>query len=70
MINVDYEPLALKRGQELERSAFGEVTMKYAVADATRLQLGEKYDLVIDKGAADAVACGAEDAVLRIAQGV
>ena len=68
--NVDYEPLALKRAQELERSAFGDVTMKYAVADATRLQLRERYDLVIDKSAADAVACGAEDNVLRMAQGV
>jgi SAM-dependent methyltransferase len=68
--NVDYEPLALKRGQELERSAFGDVSMRYVVADATQLHLGETYDLVIDKGAADAVACGAEDAMLRMVQGV
>lgn len=68
--NVDYEPLALKRGQELELSAFGDIIMRYVVADATQLHLDEKYDLVIDKSTTDAVACGSEDAVLRMAQGV
>lgn len=68
--NVDYEPLALKRGQELEVSAFGDACMRYTVADATQLHLGERYSLVIDKGTTDAVACGADDAVLRMAQGV
>ncbi|KAH8912452.1 hypothetical protein BR93DRAFT_922408 [Coniochaeta sp. PMI_546] len=46
--NVDFEPLALNRGQELEQSAFGDLTMKYVLADATQLRLNEKYDLVID----------------------
>lgn len=35
--NVDYEPLAAARGQELEKRAFGDVRCRYAVADATRL---------------------------------
>ncbi|KAJ6788489.1 hypothetical protein PWT90_02634 [Aphanocladium album] len=35
--NVDYEPLAAHRGQELEQRAFGDVKLRYAVADATRL---------------------------------
>lgn len=66
--NVDFEPLALNRGQELEKSAFGDVRMKYVLADATQLQLNEKYDLVIDKCTADAISCGADGAVLRMAQ--
>ncbi|OIW32039.1 hypothetical protein CONLIGDRAFT_678471 [Coniochaeta ligniaria NRRL 30616] len=68
--NVDYERLALKRGEELEQSNFGDVNLKYVLADATQLQLGERYDLVIDKCTADAISCGAEDAVLRMAQSI
>ncbi|KAM3514706.1 hypothetical protein MY11210_001677 [Beauveria gryllotalpidicola] len=35
--NVDYEPLAADRGRALERRTFGDVRLRYAVADATRL---------------------------------
>lgn len=35
--NVDYEPMATHRGRELEQRAFGDVRLRYAVADATRL---------------------------------
>lgn len=35
--NVDYEPLAAQRGRELEQRAFGDVRLRYATADATRL---------------------------------
>ncbi len=35
--NVDYEPLATLRGRELEQRAFGDVRLRYAVADATQL---------------------------------
>lgn len=72
--NVDYEPLAVDRGRELEQQAFGNVKMKYAVADATQLQLstdnGEqkcKFDLVVDKSTADAVSCGGDDQLRRMA---
>ncbi|KAB5532671.1 S-adenosyl-L-methionine-dependent methyltransferase [Coniochaeta sp. 2T2.1] len=68
--NVDYEPLALKRGRELEQASFGDVRTTYELADATHLQLGERYDLIIDKGTADAISCGDGDSVLRMAQGV
>ncbi|EHK49083.1 uncharacterized protein TrAtP1_000324 [Trichoderma atroviride] len=69
--NVDYEPLATERGRELEKQAFGDVKMKYAVADATQLQLSTdkeyKFDLVVDKSTVDAVSCGGEDQVRRMA---
>ncbi|KAM0516763.1 hypothetical protein ACHAPE_005397 [Trichoderma viride] len=71
--NVDYEPLAAERGRELEKQTFGDVKMKYAVADATRLHLstdggGEcKFDLVVDKSTVDAISCGGGDQVRRMA---
>ncbi|KAK1245346.1 hypothetical protein MKX08_004975 [Trichoderma sp. CBMAI-0020] len=69
--NVDYEPLAAERGRELEKQAFGDVKMKYAVADATQLQLSAdeecKFDLVVDKSTVDAISCGGEDQVRRMA---
>lgn len=65
--NVDYEPLALKRGQALENSAFGDAKMRYVIADVTQLDLDERYDLAIDKGTADAMSCGGEDALVRMA---
>ena len=34
--NVDYEPLALDRGRAMEERAFGDVVMKYVVADVTQ----------------------------------
>ncbi|KAL7923059.1 S-adenosyl-L-methionine-dependent methyltransferase [Trichoderma austrokoningii] len=69
--NVDYEPLAAERGRQLEKQAFGDVRMKYAVADATNLQLGDeerKFDLVVDKSTVDAVSCGGDDQVRRMAR--
>jgi SAM-dependent methyltransferase len=68
--NIDYEPLALERGQQLENDRFGNVRTKYVVADATRLELEGKYGLVIDKSTADAIACGADDAVFSMAKGI
>ncbi|KAL2150943.1 hypothetical protein VTH82DRAFT_6041 [Thermothelomyces myriococcoides] len=68
--NVDYEPLALERGQQLERDRFGDVRTHYLLADATQLDLSDKYQLVIDKGTADAIACGGEDALLSMARSV
>lgn len=62
--NVDYEPLAATRGRELEQQAFGDVRMRYAVADATRLQEeleGSTYDLVLDKSTVDAISCGGDE---------
>ncbi|KAI0439908.1 S-adenosyl-L-methionine-dependent methyltransferase [Xylaria telfairii] len=73
--NVDYEPLALARGREMEARAFGDVGMRYVLADATRLSCadlppGGKFDLVVDKSTVDAVACGGGGAVLDMARGV
>jgi SAM-dependent methyltransferase len=77
--NVDYEPLAVERGRELEKRAFGDVKMKYAVADATQLQTStdsdaqglprdHRFDLVVDKSTVDAVSCGGEDQFRRMAR--
>ncbi|KAI6086897.1 hypothetical protein F4821DRAFT_119892 [Hypoxylon rubiginosum] len=72
--NVDYEPLALERGRQLEEAAFGDVKMKYVVADATQLasDLPQncKFNIVVDKSTVDAVACAGETALLRMASGV
>jgi SAM-dependent methyltransferase len=77
--NIDYEPLAAERGRQLEEKAFGNAVMRYVVADATQLgyessKLGNrgygKFDLVIDKSTADAISCGGQTALLRMAQGV
>lgn len=68
--NVDYEPLAVERGHELERQAFGDIKMRYAVQDATQLNLHERFDLIIDKSTVDAVSCGGETQVLRMAEGI
>ncbi|PNP39040.1 hypothetical protein TGAM01_v205338 [Trichoderma gamsii] len=72
--NVDYEPLATERGRELEKQAFGDVKMKYAVADATDLKLSAdnhdeecKFDLVVDKSTVDAISCGGGEQVRRMA---
>ncbi|OHE99920.1 hypothetical protein CORC01_04821 [Colletotrichum orchidophilum] len=68
--NVDFEPLAIDRGRMLEKQVFGDVKMRYLVADVTQLQLSEKYNLIIDKSTADAVSCGGEGPLLRMAEGV
>ncbi|KAI1398255.1 S-adenosyl-L-methionine-dependent methyltransferase [Hypoxylon fuscum] len=72
--NADYEPLALERGRQLEKAAFGDVKMKYVVADATQLEgdlpLSHKYDMVVDKSTVDAVCCGGKTALLRMASSI
>jgi ubiquinone/menaquinone biosynthesis C-methylase UbiE len=68
--NIDYEPLALERGRQLEQNRFGDVQTKYLVADATQLESAEKYQIVIDKSTADAIACGEGDIIFRMAQAV
>ncbi|KAK7702569.1 hypothetical protein SLS64_009532 [Diaporthe eres] len=54
VLNVDYEPLAVERGRQLEEAAFGGVRMGYAVADATRLDadlgLAEEQDQGQERG--------------------
>lgn len=70
VLNVDYEPLAVDRGRDLETQAFGDVQMRYGVEDATQLNLGEKFDLVIDKSTVDAVSCAGETPFRRMAYGV
>lgn len=81
VLNVDYEPLAIERGRRLEKQTFGDVQMRYVVADATHLQEqvlgksevdmeGYKYDLVLDKSTVDAVSCGGDEALCRMAHGV
>lgn len=68
VLNIDYEPLAIDRGTELERRAFGDVRMKYVVGDVTQLDLDGTFDLVVEKSTADAVACGGDEAILRMAK--
>ncbi|KAL2759782.1 hypothetical protein ACRALDRAFT_1060221 [Sodiomyces alcalophilus JCM 7366] len=68
--NVDYEPLAIKRGKDCEERAFGDVRMKYVVADVTRLEEDAVYDIVIDKSTVDAVSCGGGEAFHLMAEGV
>lgn len=68
--NIDYEPFALERGRQLERDRFGDVQMRYLVADATQLEVDGKYRVVIDKSTADAIACGGTDALMAMAKAV
>lgn len=68
--NIDYEPLAMDRAQDLERAAFGDVQMTYLVADCTQLHLGRRYGLVLDKSTVDAVACGVDEALPAMMDGV
>ncbi|KXH53272.1 hypothetical protein CSAL01_01920 [Colletotrichum salicis] len=68
--NVDFEPRAIDRGRMLEKQVFGDVKMRYLVADATQLQLTDNYDFIIDKSTADAISCGGEKPLLRMANGV
>lgn len=71
--NVDYEPLAVERGRNLEAQAFGDVRMNYVVADVTQLPgelTREPYQLVIDKSTVDAVSCGGEESLSRMMDGV
>ncbi|KND91493.1 Endothelin-converting enzyme 2 [Tolypocladium ophioglossoides CBS 100239] len=79
--NHDYEPLAAERGRRLEARAFGDVKMRYVVADVTQLSHSGggslrgarddgKFDLIVDKSTVDAVSCGGEAPFLRMARGV
>ncbi|OTB18760.1 hypothetical protein K445DRAFT_19366 [Daldinia sp. EC12] len=72
--NVDYEPLAIERGRQLEQTAFGDVRTKYVVADATQLTCDlsqdQKFDIVVDKSTVDAISCGGTTAFLRMASSV
>ncbi|KAI1746063.1 S-adenosyl-L-methionine-dependent methyltransferase [Xylaria scruposa] len=75
VVNVDYEPLALSRGREIEARVFGDVRTRYVIADITRLSscaelTGEMFDVVVDKSTVDAVSCGGEAAVLKMASSV
>ncbi|KAL1869620.1 hypothetical protein Daus18300_005474 [Diaporthe australafricana] len=71
VLNIDYEPLAVERGRQLERQRFQDVRMAYAVADATQLDLrGRRFDFVVDKSTVDAVSCGGEEALRRMCRGV
>ncbi|KAI0848560.1 S-adenosyl-L-methionine-dependent methyltransferase [Daldinia vernicosa] len=72
--NVDYEPLAIERGRQLEQVAFDDVRMKYIVADVTQLACDflqdQKFDIVVDKSTVDAVSCGGTAAFSRMASWV
>ncbi|KAF3763970.1 hypothetical protein M406DRAFT_332407 [Cryphonectria parasitica EP155] len=71
ILNIDYEPLAIEHGLKAEQEAFGDVRMRYAVADATQLEsFPEQYDLVIDKSTVDAISCGGQEAFSRMFHGV
>ncbi|KAM0561307.1 hypothetical protein ACHAPJ_003186 [Fusarium lateritium] len=70
ILNVDYEPLAIDRGRDLEEQAFGDIQMRYGVQDATQLALREKFDLIVDKSTVDAISCGGETALRRMATGI
>lgn len=70
VLNVDYEPLAIERGRELEEKAFGDVQMRYDVQDATQLDLSERFDLIIDKSTVDAICCGGVTALRRMIAGI
>lgn len=69
--NLDYEPLAADRGRDLERRAFGDVRMSYAVDDATQMRDSDRpYDLIVDKSTCDAVACGGDEPLRRMANAI
>lgn len=87
VVNIDFSPLAIEHGRALEKRVFGDVVMRYAVMDATRLgesseallednndeedeeEVG-KFDLVVDKSTVDAVSCGGEEELVKMAKGV
>ncbi|KAI9360355.1 hypothetical protein DFJ73DRAFT_621429 [Zopfochytrium polystomum] len=73
VVNVDFAPEACERGRRQEHAAFGNVRMRYVVADATRLDaaaLGGPFDLVLDKSTADAVSCAGDAAVRALVRSV
>ena len=64
--NLDYEPLAIERSQAMERDEFGDIRTTHVVADVLGLDLGRKFDLVLDKSTADAIACCEGPSVLTM----
>ncbi|KAK4672072.1 hypothetical protein QC763_100930 [Podospora pseudopauciseta] len=75
VINMDYEPLALERGKAMESNEFGNVEMGYQVQDVTlplELDLGQrgKVRMVIDKSTVDAVSCGGDENVIKMAEAI
>ncbi len=57
MTNIDFEPLAIQKSQAMEHLAFGDIRNQYRVANILDLDLDSKFDLVLDKSTADAIAC-------------
>ncbi|KUI61465.1 Endothelin-converting enzyme 2 [Cytospora mali] len=70
VLNIDYEPTAIDRGKQIEKTEFTDVQMRYAVADATKLDLPEKFNFITDKSTVDAISCGGEGAFLKMCHGV
>ncbi|KAK4176340.1 hypothetical protein QBC36DRAFT_9874 [Triangularia setosa] len=73
--NMDYEPLALERGKEMEKKEFGNVEMGYQVQDVTTpFELApeqrRKVRMVIDKSTVDAVSCGGDENVIKMAEAI
>lgn len=72
--NLDYEPLAVERGRALEKERFEDVRMKYVVGDATKLreEVGFEglFELIVDKSTVDAISCGGDEALMRMAGGI
>jgi len=66
VVNVDYEPRAVQRGRAREEERFGDVRMEYVVADVTDFRTERRFTLVVDKGTVDAVACGGEEALVKM----
>ncbi|KAI8824647.1 hypothetical protein BJ741DRAFT_584140 [Chytriomyces cf. hyalinus JEL632] len=75
IINLDYAQLAIEKGKRMELSQFGNIRMGWIVAnlldwislrDALSVesmdasQASGKFDLIVEKGAADAISCGAD----------
>lgn len=74
ILNIDFEPLAITHGRNLEKQRFGDVVMRYEVADATQLgqleEQREEFDLVVDKSTVDAVSCGGEEGLRSMVEGI
>ncbi|KAJ3226593.1 hypothetical protein HDU81_007237 [Chytriomyces hyalinus] len=75
IINLDYAQLAIEKGKRMEISQFGDIRMGWIVAnlldwnslyhalsvesmDAS--QASGKFDLIVEKGTADAISCGVD----------
>ncbi|KAJ3066777.1 hypothetical protein HDU98_009965 [Podochytrium sp. JEL0797] len=69
--NLDYSPLAVQKGKEIERDQFESIQMRWCVADLLNWEsLQEslraihptaefiKYSMIVEKSCADAISCG------------